>query len=138
MCESSNGVIPSGWRRLGLRSAERGPSPLAASPGRVGWPESVAERALNLDARAMRSGAEAKSHSTDRAPDGARAGPRHVGGRPDQLLVGDDSVDVPYEGGQDDELEMGEVDRLAADPCLVARQVQSEIAGDEDVVGRVR
>jgi hypothetical protein len=30
------------------------------------------------------------------------------------------------------------VDQLGADPCLVGRQVESEIAGDEDVVGRVR
>ena len=80
--------------------------------------ESVAERPLNLDARALRSGAEAQSHSADGAPDRARARPRHVGRRSDQLLVGDEPIGVPHERRQDDELEVGEVDRLAARSTL--------------------
>ena len=85
-----------------------------------------------------RSGAEAQPHPADSAPDRARAGPRDVGRRSDQLLVADESIGVTHERGQDDELEVGEMDGLAPDPGLVGRQVQSEIAGDEDVVGRVR
>ena len=52
--------------------------------------------------------------------------------------MGDDPIGVLHECGQDDELEVREVDRLVADPRLVARQVQPEITGDEDVIGRVR
>ena len=93
---------------------------------------------MDLDARSLRPGAESEAHATDRAPDRARAGPRYVGGRADKLLVADESIRVTYEGRQDDELEVGEMDGLAANPGLMGRQVQSEIAGDEDVIGGVR
>lgn len=126
---------------VGSDTARRDPGhlPRFASPRRVRRSESVPERTLDLDARSLRPGAESNPHPADSAPHGARARPCHGGGRPDQVLVGDDTIGVLHERGQHHELEVREMDRLVTDPRLVARQVESEIAGDEDVVvGRVR
>ena len=109
-----------------------------ASPRLLRRAESIAERPLDFDAGSLRSGAEANPHPADGAPHGAGARPCHGSGRSDQVLVRDHSIGVAHECGEDDELEVREMDRLVADPRLVARQVQPEIAGDEDVVRRVR
>jgi hypothetical protein len=52
--------------------------------------------------------------------------------------MSNEPVGVPYQGGQHDELEVRELNRVVAHPRLVCRQVQAEIAADEDVVDRVR
>ena len=101
-----------GWRSTELDPIRKKPCraenirSLSPTRGRFGRHESITERAFALDARTLRTGAEAKPHAADRAPDGARAGPCHVGGRPDELLVGDESIGVSHKGRQNDELEM--------------------------------
>jgi hypothetical protein len=54
------------------------------------------------------------------------------------LLVGDEPIGVPYQGGQHDELEVRELNRVVSHPRLMCGQVQAEVAADEDVVDRVR